>query len=266
MSVNSYLTNLATNLIIRDSEKESIKISNSTLETRLKSYFGNEIGFVSIFGSYQRNTILPREYDIYSDIDVMVLFGDTSFKPQTYLNKLRRFAESRYRTSEIYQSSPTIVLKLNHIKFELVPSLFAEYYASDKYKIPSKANSYEDWLYTSPFEFSDTVTAKNKEHGNYIKPLIRIMKRWNRINSGVYESFELEQMIINNGFYSCLFDINANLWSYFYNFVSSLNTSSLAYQYQKDAVSKLKNKVNEVKNHETSYPSIAENIISSIFD
>ncbi len=266
MTVNSYLNNLASNLIIRDSEKQSIKKSNDTLETRLNNYFGNEIGFVSVFGSYQRNTILPRIYDENSDIDVMVRFTDTSYKPQTYLNKLRRFAEHWYSTSEIHQSNPTIVLELNHIKFELVPSIFSGSSVLGTYKIPSKASSYEDWIYSSPFDFSKTVTEKNKAHNSQIKPLIRIMKRWNRINGGIYESFELEQMIVNHGFYTCLFDTNANLRSYFYDFASSLNTWSLSYQYQKNAVNKLKSKVEEAKNDEIYYPSSAEDTIKSIFE
>ena len=74
MSVNSYLTNLADKLIIRDDEKNSIKKSYDALEYRLNNYFKDEVGYVSKFGSYQRNTILPRSYDIHSDVDILVRF------------------------------------------------------------------------------------------------------------------------------------------------------------------------------------------------
>src|SRR5690606_40140815 len=58
-----------------------------------------------------RGTILPRSMDEQSDIDYMVVFSDGSATPQTYLNRLKTFVEKRYGSSEIYQSSPTIVLR-----------------------------------------------------------------------------------------------------------------------------------------------------------
>ena len=43
MSVNSYLSNCASDLVLSSSEKDSITTSINTLETRLTSYFGNDI-------------------------------------------------------------------------------------------------------------------------------------------------------------------------------------------------------------------------------
>ena len=43
MSVDSYLANLASEMVIRDSKKESISLSISTLHSRLKEYFGKDI-------------------------------------------------------------------------------------------------------------------------------------------------------------------------------------------------------------------------------
>ncbi len=61
--------------------------------------------------------------DAHSDIDYMVVFEKGGYNPQTYLDGLRRFVEQRYQNSEIYQSSPTVVLELNHIRFDLVPAI-----------------------------------------------------------------------------------------------------------------------------------------------
>lgn len=123
MSVNSYLNSLASDLVLSNDENESIKKSISTLETRLKNWFGSAVIESFKFGSYTRGTILPRKVDSDSDIDYMVVFDNSNnYNPQTYLNRLKSFVENYYSTSEIHQSSPTIVLKLNHIKFELVPA------------------------------------------------------------------------------------------------------------------------------------------------
>ena len=123
MSVNSYLQDLGSSLVLNSNEKSSITTSIDTLKSRLTSYFGDNVLDKIIFGSYTRETILPRKVDENSDIDLMVVFENLdNYKPQSFLNRLKSFAETKYKTSEIYQSSPTVVLELNHIKFELVPA------------------------------------------------------------------------------------------------------------------------------------------------
>lgn len=120
MSVNSYLESLASQLVLSTSEKDHISNSISTIKSRLDTYFGSNITEKKLFGSYVRGTILPRKADSGSDIDLMVVFkNEDCYKPQSFLNRLKNFAEHYYSTSEIYQSSPTVVLELNHIKFEL---------------------------------------------------------------------------------------------------------------------------------------------------
>ncbi|KYK76571.1 hypothetical protein SC936_07460 [Aggregatibacter actinomycetemcomitans serotype e str. SC936] len=263
MTVSSYLNDLADQLIIRDSEKDSIRRSFSTLDYRLNNYFKDDIEFVRKFGSYHRETILPRDYDISSDVDVLVKFTDKSYKPQTYLNKLKQFAEHWYSHSEIYQSSPTIVLELNHIKFELVPCLDAEWYESGNYKIPSKASDYQEWLLTSPFEFNDALTRKNKIFNYKIKPLIRVLKRWNVSTrySKIYDSFKLEEKIVNHGFSY----LNSCLKDYFFDFVTNMNGFDLP-DYKREEVEKLVNMVKEIQRDEDNYPIWAENELRKIFD
>ena len=264
MTVSSYLNDLAEKLIIRDSEKDSISRSFHALESRLSNYFGNDIGFVRKFGSYHRETILPRDYDFNSDVDVLVEFKDKSYKPQTYLSKLKRFAEYWYSRSEIYQSSPTIVLELNHIKFELVPCLEAEWYEGGNYKIPSKASDYQEWLLTSPSEFNDELIRKNKAFDYKIKPLIRILKRWN-VNtrySKIYDSFKLEEKIVNHSFSY----LNSSLKDYFFDFVINMNRLDLQYQYQREEVEKFVNKIKEIQRDEKEYPNWAESELRKFFD
>ena len=116
MTVNSYLSNLASDLVLSSSEKVSISISISTLENRLELFFGKSIVEKFKFGSSTRNTILPRKADDNSDIDYMIVFNhENNQQPQTYLNQLKRFAEKYYKQSEIHQSFPTIQLELNHL-------------------------------------------------------------------------------------------------------------------------------------------------------
>lgn len=242
MSVNSYLTNLANSSIIRDTEKNSISASISNLRTKL-SYSNTMFRDHFIFGSHSRGTILPRSVDENSDIDYMIVFNDNTHKPQTYLNWLKtNIAEKYYSRSEIYQSNPTIVLELNHIKFELVPAIKNNW---GQLQIPAKASANNDWIVTDPVGFNATLTSANQRHNSLIKPLVRLVKYWNVKAGYPFESFVLEQKVVNSAFY-----VNAQLKDYFYNFVNSLTIDFSMLQWKKDAITKLKRIVNEVSNSE----------------
>lgn len=197
MSVNSYLQDLASELVLSSSEKDHVSTSLDTIKSRLSAYFGTEVTEKKVFGSYDRGTILPRKADENSDIDLMVVFNNSyGYKPQTFLNKLKNFAEHYYSRSEIYQSSPTIVLELQHIKFELTPA----YKSYGTYYIP---NGQSDWMVTDPDGFSNTLVECNKNNGNKIKPVVRLLKHWNiQKNSRDIASFELEKTIANELMYA----------------------------------------------------------------
>ncbi len=197
MTVNGYLQDLASRLVVKNEEKTKITTSINTIKNRLSSYFGSDVTDKIVFGSYTRGTILPRKADDESDIDLMVVFGynSNSYKPQTYLNKLKSFAEYYYSSSEIHQSRPTIVLELNHIKFELVPA-YKPFSYGIEYKIP---NGPSDWISTNPNEFNNTLTTCNTNNCSKIKPIIRLIKRWNVTNNDRnMKSFEIEKKIAEN--------------------------------------------------------------------
>lgn len=255
MSVNSYLVNLANAAVLRDSEKTSIQRSIATLQSRINTHFGDN-GLVAsqitrhfIFGSYTRGTILPRSFDNQSDVDYMIVFNDATATPQTYLNRLKRFVELYYSSSEIKQSNPTIILNLHHIKFELVPAIEKTFFGL---QIPAKAASNDDWISTNPNDFNQSLTKKNQEYNNLVKPVARLAKYWNAKNSYPFASFELEQKVVEydyDGFdVFGLFRASETLWSYFYSFMVSLDVGWFDPQWKKDAITRLKNTLTSIRN------------------
>ena len=76
-SINYRLQTISSNLFIKHNSTERVYIDGriSILTSNLKSYFGNSISDVKIFGSYKRDTILPRKFDENSDIDILVIFN-----------------------------------------------------------------------------------------------------------------------------------------------------------------------------------------------
>jgi hypothetical protein len=257
MSVNTHLTTLGSDLVLSDDERSSIATSISTLSSRLNAYFGSGITGHFQFGSSTRGTILPRKVDSNSDIDYMIVFNtaDGQKKPQTYLDRLKRFAEEKYSTSEVFQSSPTIVLSLNHIKFELVPAI-----NNYGYQIPSPASSWAEWISTDPSGTSQALQDKNKQNNNQIKPLVRLVKYWNATKKYPFTSFSLEQYVVGMSFWS-----GTALKNYFYDFWSGLSCSYDTAQYIKDMVDSAKQHAKNAKEYEDKdMPVSAESEIKKI--
>ena len=257
MSVSNHLTGLASDLVLSDDEKASISASITTLSSRMSGYFGSAVSSQFQFGSSTRGTILPRKADSSSDIDYMVVF-DTSEdqkKPQTYLDRLKRFAEAKYSTSEISQSSPTIILSLNHIRFELVPAIY-----NYGYLIPSPASSWSDWMSTDPSAANDALQSKNKSENYQIKPLVRLLKYWNARKGHPFTSFSLEQHIVSRFFYPC-----STLRDYFYQLWEGFTYDYNTAQYIKDMVDSAKEHARKAKDYEdTDMPASAESEIKKI--
>lgn len=254
MSVLSYLTDLSSSITIADWERTSIDTSINTLSTKLGNYFDN-IASKFVFGSYDRRTILRRSKDSNSDVDFMVCFTDgNEWTPQTLMNRLKRFAEANYSKNEIYQSSPTIVLELSHIKFELVP-------AWGTYNIPAPASSYTTWIGTYPLTFKGQLNDKNRDNNYQIRKLVRLLKYWNVLNYKVYSSYELEKYVIDKYFFFC-----TNLKDYFFQAVEGLPTFGLP-EYKKTKVDRFKKIVKETKENERQgWNTLAEIEIKKAFE
>ncbi len=193
MSVNNYLENLASKLVLNSIERDHISKSVDVIRDRLDDYFGTNISEKKLFGSYVRGTILPRKADDNSDVDLMVVFtNEDGYKPQSFLNRLKNFAEHYYSLSEIYQSSPTVVLELNHIKFELTPAYIS-------YGIIFIPNGPSDWMVTDPDSFYDKLTQCNGNNAYKIKPIVRLLKYWNiHSNNRNMPSYKIEERIADN--------------------------------------------------------------------
>lgn len=245
MTVKTYLSQISSKAIIRDSEKESIKRSISTLSSRLDSYFGTEIESHFIFGSYKRSTALPRIMDDNSDVDYMVVFVDKRYNPQTYLDKLRRFAQRKYSRSEIKQSNPTIILSLNHIHFELVPAIKSAFW-NKSYQIPDKASSYNDWISTDPLALWTNLVRVNNANSSLIKPLIRLYKYWNAARGYPLSSYDLEKAIIEYANSYGLFSWSKiKLEDFFFDYSDHLSVGIFASDWIKKEERRLKQLVKE---------------------
>lgn len=250
MSVQQHLLNVASRAILSSTEKSSITTSLTTMRTRLDSHFGNEVSEKVQFGSSTRETILPRLIDTRSDIDYMVVFSDSQFRPQTYLDRLRRFVAAKYYSSDVAQSSPTIVLNLNHIKFELVPAVRRSFSGLE---IPSPASDFTEWTPTDPTGFNNTLVSANTNHSGNIKRMIRVIKYWNARSGYPFNSYLLEQDLVNYASYE------ANFKNYVFAGIRGLSLPWNASITNRDKLERAKEIVNKTIDYENNeMPATAE--------
>lgn len=254
MSVLSHLQNRASAAVLSGTEKASIDTSIATINTRIKAYFGDNLVSQFRFGSSTRDTILPRSMDERSDIDYMVVLKEDGSVPQTYLDRMKRFAEKYYSTSDIKQSSPSIVLELNHIKFDLVPAIQSW---GTWYRIPNGSGGWQD---TNPNDFNSSLTEKNKNNLNLIKPSIRLLKYWNALSGYVFDSFSLEKWIIGLSYWGC-----TNQKDYLFTVFDNLQVAYEWAQWRKDKVLLAKQIVQKVRDYERQgMPVTAESEVKKL--
>jgi len=202
IGLNNHLKRISSELFIKYNadEREKIDRSIENIFAKLEEYFDDQTDEILVFGSYTRDTILPRRFDSNSDIDILIQFNTDDYdklKPESYRNQLKKFAEDNYPYSIVVKDHPSIVLELNHIKFDLVPSIFDTGLIYDSIEIPAKNGG---WMETEPDAFNKKLTAANTNYDSIVKPIIRLLKYWNASHGYPYFSFELETEIADMDF------------------------------------------------------------------
>lgn len=222
MDANTYLTNLDKNLILEKDKKEKIEKSIGFIKQKLWGIFQERLAEVKVFGSFAKETYITQDND--ADVDLLVVFKSKDFQPQTYLNQIKSFANDHYTRSNIYPDHPTIAIEMEHVKFEIVPSI---YVSSEEVRIPAPRTKDLRWILSNPTRIQTKLNEKDKNNKGLIRPLIRILKYWNYLNDKPYNSFELEKYVVNR-LYDC-----KDLKEYFYSATIGLTDISQTIEQKK---------------------------------
>lgn len=205
-TINTILTTFAQQHLVlgyTSTERDRINSSLTQLEKVLKDKLQNNVKEFIRFGSWTRNTILPRKYDRQSDIDLMVVFNTTNGTKttETYRTNLIDIISKAYPNSISKKDFPVVKLELNHIMFDIVPAYKStSIFDSFTYYIP---DTNYGWRGTKPNDLNDLIAQKNKSYGNNIvRNVIRLCKHWNANNGKFMESYVLEKWIVDRFFYS----------------------------------------------------------------
>ena len=252
VELNSLLINLSKQLIVKPVLKSRIEVSIAHLKENIWGLFQEKIMDVVLFGSFDRETFI--EADQEADVDILVIFKQREFQPDTYLSQIRSLCEKKYSRSDIYPNHPTIVIDMEHIKFEIVPSYN---FSSTMVKIPAPRSKDLRWISSSPKEFKNNLIKKDNNNKGLILPIIRIIKYWNSLNGHPFTSYELERFIVSK-VYSGL-----TLRDYFYSTILSVEEVAKT-ELQKKSFASLKEKCRRLKILETyKLPEYIESELNS---
>jgi predicted nucleotidyltransferase len=244
-SIDSYLKTLSSSFYLKKDSSEVARINTSkeNLLKNLDTELGVRINRRFVFGSYDRDTILPRNIDSKSDIDVMVVFNHTDYErsPETYRAWLQNFGNKYYRDrygSEVVKSYPTVTIRLGNIHFDLVPAKEESGIFASTLYIPDKNWG---WQSTNPNDVKNKLTEVNTKYNSIVRPIIRLLKAWNCTKGYPYDSYELEQLITNMNFYG------DNVQSGLFYAVGHLSSNWNDPQTKKVKITSLKYNIDEVK-------------------
>lgn len=188
-----------------------------------------EVTETLVFGSWTRNTILPRKYDESSDIDLMVVFnGDISNRnPEQCRDRLRSFVASGYPKSDIRKDAPAVKLELNFIKYDLVPAVKDLW--TKGYYIPSTSPYNSSWMYTSPKDLDPLLSNLNvRIGGNLVRNVVRLCKYMDKATCRTtMSSYQLERFLIER-IQFLPYSINMRTYDIFLEVVKQISQSGTA--------------------------------------
>lgn len=205
MNINSLLTRFAQEDLVlsyNQNERNKIDISLTRLENVLSDRLGDSVLDFIRFGSYTRNTILPRRYDPESDVDLLVLFDKENYdySHTTYHKWILDTLTNAYPLSISKRSHPVVKLELNHIMFDVVPAYYENsFWTGQRFFIPDKKYGWKD---TFPNDINSSLSQKNQSYGgNIVRNVVRLCKHWNAMYGYPYESYLMEKEIISTFFW-----------------------------------------------------------------
>lgn len=242
ISLNNYLRQLSSDYYLKNDSEELRKINTSVdnLMKNLDKDFEYLVNRKFIFGSFDRDTILPRKYDSNSDVDIMIVFNHTEYErtPETYRAWLKSFADKYYKNrygSEVVKSFPTVTIRLNSINYDLVPAKEETNFFTSTLYIPGD----NGWVSTDPYDVKTNLTKVNSQYNNIVRPIIRLLKAWNNNVGHPVDSYELELQVTKMNFHG------DNIETGFIWASKRISVSSYAAQWRKDRISSLNSVVSK---------------------
>lgn len=183
---------------------EITELQHSTVSTRqqnVRNAFENELDILDSFltGSYSRYTMIAPLKE--ADIDIFIIL-DTKYYyhyngqnggQAGLLDLVKRTLRKTYpSTPDISRNGQAVTIQFTDFMVDVVPAFSRK---SEGYLIPNSIS--QSWTSTDPKKHVEIMSSANKEHGDDLVPLIKMIKGWNRSINDYFRSFHLEVMALH---------------------------------------------------------------------
>jgi hypothetical protein len=173
-------------------ESEAVKNHRASIKACMQNQFGMNRFFRT--GSIGNGTNING----YSDTDYFAGIPRESLTDNsaTTLRKVKEALQERFPRTNIFVSSPAVVVEFGEAQSETTEIIPADYLKTENginiYDIPDGSDS---WMKSSPTANNQYVTNVNSNLSFKVKPLIRFIKAWKFYNNVPISSFYLEMRV-----------------------------------------------------------------------
>jgi len=201
-SVDASLWSFVSQIEPTQAQKEAASRSHNFLRSILRQGpLANRISQDYLSGSYARDTAV-RPID---DVDVVFVLVPERWQspynigslqsPHSILEEFAAAIRPKYPVSAVFGQRRSVRLELYHLDIDVVPAAPVTGYP-DFVWIPDRAAT--SWIKSSPKRHSEVATRVNAKQGARLKPLIKLMKYWNRglPDAARFKSFAVETLLI----------------------------------------------------------------------
>jgi hypothetical protein len=182
-------------LLLTDKQKQLVASRRSSAEGYLKEAFGSSSNMplerTKLIGSAGRDVII-RPLD---DIDVLAVFRNKDRIFETYRNDSQAFlyrirnALNQYQVKIVGARGQAVRLFYTDPPHVDIAPVFKWSGTDAGYALPDGKGG---WLTTDPDRHESYMAERNVALSSQLKPLVRMLKRWNRVHSKRFKSFHLE--------------------------------------------------------------------------
>jgi len=181
-------------LLLTDAQKETVKGRRSTTVGYLQDAFPSSsnlpLSSTYLMGSAGRDTII-RPLD---DIDVLAIFNNKDdifdrlyrYDSKKFLYRVRD-ALSGYRVEVVGARGQAVRLFYKLAPHVDIAPVFK--WSAGGYALPNGSGG---WLTTDPYAHHDWIAQRDKDLSYRLKPMVRMLKRWNNVHSKYMKGFHLE--------------------------------------------------------------------------
>lgn len=195
-TIESAFREFKSNLEITGLQKTTVSSRQQSVRDAVSKELSVSDSFLA--GSYSRSTMIAPLKE--ADVDIFIILDNEYFYHYDgknggqagLLDLLKRALKRTYtKTPDISRNGQAVTITFTDFIVDVVPAFDRK---GGGYLIPNSIT--QSWISTNPKKHVEIWTAENQAHNGDLVPLIKMMKRWNKMINNYFMSFHLEVMIL----------------------------------------------------------------------